>query len=226
MMPLPVHELSIPAMLLAGLAMSPHCALMCGPVQTLQLRGAPAGLSPLAWLHLGRVLGYALMGAAAGLVGAQLMLWLPAREFSGWLQALAGAVLVLIGVSYLRRPVVDCHGHHLLRRLSGAAPSPTRLLARGLVWSLMPCALLYGLLFLATAGGGALSGALLMAAFGVGTVPLLAGGGQALQGLLQAPTLRRLTAVLLVSLGAASLGAVLAPEHFAPWCLPAQAMER
>ena len=159
MMPLPVHELSIPAMLLAGLALSPHCALMCGPVQTLQLRGAPASISPLLWLHLGRVLGYALMGAAAGYLGARLMLWLPAREFSGWLQALAGA------------------------------------------------------------------GALLMAAFGVGTVPLLAGGGQALQGLLRAPTLRRLTAVLLVSLGAAALGAVLAPQHFAPWCLPAQAME-
>lgn len=209
-------------MWIAGLAMSPHCALMCGPIQALQLRGAP-GRAPLFWLHLGRLLGYALLGALAGLVGARLTLWLPAADYGLALQAVAGLVLIWLGLSYLR-PAAACHATPL--HGAGARATAPRLLARGLVWALLPCGLLYGLLFLAAASGGPGSGALLMAAFGLGTVPLTAAGGRALQRLLGQPQLRRVAASVLIGLGAGSvLLGQLAPILL-PWCRAALAAAR
>ena len=47
----------------------------------------------------------------------------------------------------------------------------------GLVWGLMPCALVYAVLPLALLAGGAVQGAAVMLAFGIGTLPNLLAGG-------------------------------------------------
>ena len=56
--------------LLAGLAGSPHCVLMCGPFAAACSR-AGGGAGVLAW-HLGRITSYAGLGALAGWLGAAL----------------------------------------------------------------------------------------------------------------------------------------------------------
>ena len=76
-----------------------------------------------------------------------------------------------------------------LRVYSALAPAAGRTLrgrgiasrfALGALWGLTPCALVYGVLPLALLSGGAWQGALIMLAFGVGTLPnLLAAGGAA-----------------------------------------------
>jgi uncharacterized protein len=66
--------------------------------------------------------------------------------------------------------------------------SPQQAYLAGLAWGWIPCGMVYAVLPLALVAGGPLQGALVMAAFGVGTLPSmaavdvavvkLAGGGQ------------------------------------------------
>ena len=48
--------------------------------------------------------------------------------------------------------------------------TPLRALAVGALWGWLPCGLVYAQLTVAAASGGALTGALVMASFGLGTV--------------------------------------------------------
>ena len=59
------------AALVMGLAGGPHCAAMCGPACAGVVRMSGRPLAAGLWrFQLGRLLGYSLAGAAAGLVGA------------------------------------------------------------------------------------------------------------------------------------------------------------
>ncbi|HCA26675.1 MAG TPA: hypothetical protein DEP05_03375, partial [Betaproteobacteria bacterium] len=51
--------------------------------------------------------------------------------------------------------------------------SPFRAFVLGALWGWLPCGLVYSVLVTALASGGALTGALLMLAFGAGTLPNL-----------------------------------------------------
>lgn len=187
---------------LAGLAGgATHCSAMCAPFVLAQASaGAGAGggvlrrLSGAALLpyHLGRVLGYAALGALAGgtagavarlggleLVlaallagGAVLMLGQALRQGAPFLPARLAAVagrLALPGAGGL--PVT------LARPLSAllAAPSGARGVLLGLLLSALPCGMLYGAVAVAAAAGSALAGGIAMAAFALGTVPALVG---------------------------------------------------
>lgn len=177
---LPV-ELTAPALFVAGATTSLHCALMCGAINAAQARShGPLPLrDALLLVHGGRVLGYALLGALAGALGARLSLWLPATETGLALQVLAALALVAAGIQQLRglrhrAHVAGCQPH--LRRLGGVPPR-ARLFAQGLAWALMPCGILYTILLLAALTTSPLSGFALLAAFGMGTVPLMGVSG-------------------------------------------------
>lgn len=189
------------ALFLAGLAAgATHCSAMCAPfvlAQASATGGAGGGmlrrLSGAALLpyHLGRMLGYAALGALAGgtagalarvggldrvlagllLAGAAFMLVQAMRQGAPWLPVrLAGAAgrLALPGAAL---PAA------LFRRVGGllAAPRGWRGVLLGLLLSALPCGVLYGALAAAAASGSALAGALAMAAFVLGTVPALVG---------------------------------------------------
>jgi uncharacterized protein len=51
--------------------------------------------------------------------------------------------------------------------------SPMQAFAAGLLWAFMPCGLLYGALALAMSASSPLLGAATMAAFGLGTLPVM-----------------------------------------------------
>lgn len=189
------------AVFVASLAGSPHCAGMCGGIVTL-CAGMDGGPVRRAWIvpvlyNLGRLATYAVLGTAAGMIGA-------AFDFGGALLgaerimlAIAGTGLVLVGVVALLRALgvrVGC-GRGPARFLqplvnrgfqvaSTRAPR-RRALTIGVLTGFLPCGWLYAFLLVAAGSGSALLGALTMATFWVGTVPILlavASGARALLG--------------------------------------------
>jgi hypothetical protein len=195
------------ALFAAGLAGGfTHCLGMCAPFVLAQgaaraehdlAGGAFRRLSGAALLpyHAGRMLGYALLGAVAGLA-AGLFTMLPGLRL-----ALAGllvfAAVLMLAQGVQRLGVLLPAWAHLPplpmpRALSRpvaallAAPSGVRGVGLGLLLSALPCGLLYAALAAAAASGSALAGAIAMAAFAAGTVPALVllalGGRVALRG--------------------------------------------
>ena len=181
------------ALFLAGLAGgATHCAGMCGPfviaqaaavADRAQAGGMLARLSgaALAPYHLGRMLGYGTLGAAAGGLAGVVAFGTGVRFVLAGLLAVA-AVLMFAQASariaaVLPRMPAPRLPAGLERRLGGllAAPTGLRGVALGLMLSALPCGLLYGALAGAAATGSALGGALAMAAFVAGTVPALVG---------------------------------------------------
>ncbi|HEX4894735.1 MAG TPA: sulfite exporter TauE/SafE family protein [Solimonas sp.] len=206
-------ELTAPVLFMAGVAGSPHCALMCAPLQTLALRGPIPFPRALLLLHGGRVLGYGLLGTAAGALGARGLSLLPATSAGQALQLAAAAVLLGTGLLQWRTTTVRCLAHRAPPPVPAhhqGATSP-RMLMRGLAWSTLPCAMVYALLVLAALSGGAGTGALLLLAYGLGTVPLLAISARVFGRLqpLASPAGRRAGAALLMLLALASAAATL-----------------
>lgn len=186
------------ALFLAGLAGGvTHCAGMCAPFVLAQAgaladRGAGGGLvarlsgAALVPYHLGRMLGYATLGALAGGTAGLV------TQISGlrWLLALLllAAALLMAAQAATRLPErFRPAGLHLPAlpgpgaRLAGligpllAAPGGWRGVGLGLALSALPCGLLYAALAGAAATGSALAGAIAMAAFVAGTIPALVG---------------------------------------------------
>lgn len=126
--------------------------------------------SPVAY-HLGRLGTYVVLGALAGAFGAAI----PGPP---WVTQVVAAVLLvvfslrlagLIRVPHLPSGKLVQWG----RRFVGTKGWPSRL-ALGATTALLPCGLVWAAMGLAVGGGGVGDGALVMAAFWVGTVPLLA----------------------------------------------------
>lgn len=176
------------ALFIVGLLGGGHCAGMCGGiVGVLSLQspqgGAAAILVHLAY-NLGRIGSYVLAGLLAGLLG-QAAGNLMAVQNGLYLFAslmLIAMGLYLLGITQFLTPL-ERGGQALWRRIqpltrrflpvSGIAQA----LPLGLLWGWLPCGLVYSALTTALASGSAGQGALLMLAFGLGTLPnlLLAG---------------------------------------------------
>lgn len=226
----PPVELSLPALFLAGLGTSLHCSLMCGALQGVQLqsRGGMSLQQTLMLIHSGRLLGYTTLGAVAGALGAPLLGWLPAEQGGRVVQVLAAVTLVMAALLHLRKKPLQ-HSACGLRKRNGLMrlPEAPRLFIQGLMWAALPCGILYAVLLLAALAGSAVSGALLLAAFGLGTVPLLGMTGGLWGGIIQraSPQHWRATgAAALLALAAVSTwSAVTQPAGLsAIWCAAPQ----
>lgn len=190
--------LSVPALFALGLASSPHCALMCAPLAQLGSRPGH-GLDTMR-LHLGRLSAYMLLGAIAGALGGGILWQMERLGLLSGLRWAAAIGLVLLAAWRWRaqRPRPAC--------CAPAPPVGRRLPAyvRGLLWGLLPCGLLYGVLGLAALSGGGAHGAALSLAFGIGASPLLLASGR-LGRMLRARVPRglesRLQALLLLASG-------------------------
>ncbi len=154
--------------LTAGLVGSPHCIGMCGGfAAACSERPADA-----AAYHLGRLVTYASLGAAVGFVGGSLPGpgWLPAVLAGGLLIVFSARLAGLLPETHLKMPWLTKAGGALLGRNSIWGRG-----AFGALTGLLPCGLTWAALSMPVASGTFASGALVMAAFWVGTVPLLAG---------------------------------------------------
>jgi uncharacterized protein len=209
--------------LIFGAIGSAHCVGMCGPLvltlgRTLKRSSRAAQLRHDLTYHAGRVLTYAVMGAAAGTIGQTLSFW----GFGRALALAAGLMLLLAAIGSL-----------LPKRLLGVGAAPAALATKACAaagqWSrahvvagpvlagaangLLPCGLVYSALLTATATGTVASALVMMIGFGLGTMPALvalsmAAGSQAFG---VRPYFRRLTPVLL-----AVTAVILLIRGFAP----------
>ncbi|NEV64808.1 sulfite exporter TauE/SafE family protein [Thiorhodococcus minor] len=180
---------------LVGLLSALHCIGMCGGIAGAisyslppAVRSRPSSyVSYQLLFNLGRILTYCVAGAAFGSLGAGLA----QLSTLGWLEEVmrlvAASVLIGIGL-YIGGwlpgfAVVERVGLPLWRRLEPARQrllpvrSPLGALLVGLIWGWIPCGLVYSILIGAPAQGGWLAGAGYMAAFGLGTLPVVLGTG-------------------------------------------------
>jgi len=168
-----------------GLLGGVHCVGMCGGIVGALSFGLPAerNLPILLAYNVGRISSYTLAGALMGALGFYFSGLLPVQTAQKALLSLAGLFLILMGLylagwwNVLSR--VERAGGALWRRIEplGRGLLPVRSvrhgLLLGLLWGWLPCGLVYSALVWTVSSGGALDGALLMLAFGLGTLPNL-----------------------------------------------------
>ena len=162
--------------------------------------------------HLGRVTSYAIAGFLLASLGWYLGELTPGIKMG--LRYLAAMMLVAMGLyltgggrglTYLEKA-----GQYLWRiiqpRASALLPinNPTKALVVGMMWGWLPCGMVYSTLTWSSVQGEPLRGALLMAAFGLGTTPsvLLAGAfSRQLASIIQARITRNLAGLLIILFG-------------------------
>lgn len=211
-------SLSFTAALLLGLLSAGHCVGMCGGISSALGVALPADTPALRRLILqlaynaGRIGSYAVAGALIGLLGTGLL-----ATGQAWmlpLRLVAAVMLILMG-AYIAGwwPMLarlEVAGQVLWRRLQPLSSkllppkSWPQALALGAVWGWLPCGLVYSTLTWSAMAGDWKQSALLMAAFGLGTLPTLLATGLLAEGtraLLQKLWFRRASGTLIILFG-------------------------
>ncbi|HVK53939.1 MAG TPA: sulfite exporter TauE/SafE family protein [Burkholderiales bacterium] len=215
-------SLTLLGVFLTGLLAGVHCAGMCGGIVTaLSIASKKSNhptLSHLLAYNAGRIGSYAVAGALMGALGASGLLLGPAQPLQQALYIAANLMLVALGlylaglwngVMYLERA-----GSVLWRRIQPlaryAAPvrSVPQALMLGALWGWVPCGLVYSMLVAAFAWASPLNGALVMIAFGLGTLPnliLLGYFAGRLRPWLQRRDVRLIAGLLVIGFGVVGL---------------------
>ena len=179
-----------------------HCVGMCGPITVAFSLSQPTDSQPT-WrrqlyfhgiFNLGRILSYALVGAAIGALGSVVI---ASGQMAGVGSGLrrgialaAGSLLVWFGLCQvspglmpkipLLHPMARGNLHDRLNRamakfsLNPRWWTPALL---GMVWGLIPCGFLYAAQIKAAGSSSLWGGAATMLAFGLGTSPTMLGVG-------------------------------------------------
>ena len=183
-----------------------HCVGMCGPLTVaFSLSGNEKNPKndSRSWqqhlyfhtlLNIGRILSYAIAGAAIGAIGSVLV---ASGQFAGiesdlrrWLAILTGILLVWMGIVQIKpeglpsiplfNPMAMVGLHQRLNiamsKLSLHSHPLTPALI-GMTWGLIPCGFLYTAQIKSAETGDMTQGALTMLAFGIGTLPSMLGIG-------------------------------------------------
>ena len=215
----------------------PRAAIADDPgIAPASLTAPTGGTASLRWSHslqlpdgrwwrfqLGRLAGYGLLGLVAGWVGQEVLAaarWQPLFE-SVW--AGLNALLVMLGLSLLvlgREPAALARaGSWLASRAPLSAGSRTEWL-RGMLWTLLPCGLLYTAVATAVLAATPLGAAAVMTAFALGTnlgLFLMEAGLHSLLAGKRPQMAYRINGLLLVALATSGLVAALGGmEH--PFC--------
>jgi sulfite exporter TauE/SafE len=177
-----------------GLLGSGHCFGMCGgiaaglgslPVHNdTEARAKPQALSAFLF-NLGRILSYACLGLISAWLMSRVGKVLNVPQWSMILRFLTALMIFLIGLQYLLNwntlAVIEKAGAKVWKHVlplavrASSLPGGSGRLMLGLLWGLLPCGLVYSVLLTASAAGSSISGASVMLAFGVGTLPSMLG---------------------------------------------------
>jgi len=184
-----MSNISLIAALLAGFTSSAHCFAMCGGIagalgMHAKAAGSNANVAFVAGLYqIGRISGYALVGALVGLVGSQAARVLDLVRVGSLLRVASGVLIILLGLRLLVRwnalQWIERLGARFWMRLrplvqfAGTRAGLIKPLTMGLLWSLLPCGLIYSMLLLAAMSADPGRGAMIMLAFGAGTLPAM-----------------------------------------------------
>ena len=236
--------------LLMGLAGGPHCVAMCGAACAGIGRSSGGTNTRAMWIfQAGRLLGYSALGAAVA-ASMQGLGWLSAHSEALrplWtLFHVAAAMLGLVLLWQARQPVwLEVTARTVWQKIrfataglsrgsaagvAGNVPNASNMsiarsagapLLLGVLWSLLPCGLLYSALLVAALTSNMAEGAAVMALFALGSsVSLMAGPWLWLrlnkQGSGQWAIRLAGLALLATSTWALWMGLV---HNTAPWCL-------
>lgn len=196
-----------------GLLGSTHCLGMCAGMSGLFAAGATVATLktqfPLALAYnSGRVLSYAFLGAVVALIGGGAVTLAPG--LAGAVRIASGVLIILIGLQVAFRwrllSPVEKAGALIWNRMAPGAKGliPANSLSKaaglGLLWGWLPCGLVYSALLLAATTTKATGGALVMVAFGLGTMPAMILSGLSASKLSAFMSRNRLGAGLLIVL--------------------------
>lgn len=185
----------------ASLLGSGHCVAMCGGiVLTVSQKRADT-----IRYHLGRLIGYCLLGALAGFLGAtafqnQSYAWIP------WLATVAFSVtFVWMGVRLWRGQSLHLFHFNPFRWAKPGHIGPELL---GFLTAFLPCGWLHTFVLGALATRSMVLGALYLFFFWLGTLPALTLGPLAIHKVMRplAQKAPKLSAILLITLGFSTLG--------------------
>ena len=226
-------DLTLLGVALVGLLGSVHCVGMCGGIVGALSGAVHAGGVPertpwslLVAYNAGRITSYTLAGVLAGWLGsATLSLFAPERVADVGL-TLSGLFLLAFGL-YVSNwwqglTVLERVGARLWHRIEpwgrGLLPvrHPGQALALGTLWGWLPCGLVYATLVWSLTTADPLRGAALMAAFGLGTLPMLLMMGTAAVAFLKftrRPYIRKTAGSVIIVLGLLTLFGVIRPLH-------------
>lgn len=183
-----VHTISVTAAFIAGVAGSMHCFAMCGGMAgALGMRArslaknAQAAFFQASIYQFGRIGGYMTAGIIVGALGSAALHVINLAEFSVALRVASGIFIALVGARFLVQwnPLLwlERGGARFWDQLKPLAQkaaqqsSTPRALSLGFLWGWLPCGLVYSMLLFAAMSGSALTGAGIMVAFGLGTLP-------------------------------------------------------
>lgn len=191
------------AAFITGFLGSLHCVGMCGAIACSKMLfvgvqhqsnlppavkeegGPPIFLSALIF-NLSRISMYAILGGLLALLGQQLILSNNLESIAMGVRITGAVLITLIGLRFLINlrwvDKIEDIGLKFWARVKPNKSVPNtsntsmhRIVTLGLLWGLLPCALVYTMLLTATTAGSAMSGALIMFAFGLGTLPAMQG---------------------------------------------------
>jgi sulfite exporter TauE/SafE len=213
-----MSALSLLPFFAAGLVGSVHCVGMCGGIVGAFSMAAPRRAFPVA-VVAANAPALALDGALrvlaynAGRIGSYMAAGALAGGLLGGVRQLAGAAPLQLAAYWLANLMLVALGLYLMNAWHGLAKleavgrllwsrlqpltrhllpvdHPGKALALGALWGWLPCGMVYSMLMSAMLSGSAASGAAVMLAFGLGTLPALVTMGL-FGNLLQAWTRRR-----------------------------------
>lgn len=205
---------------LMGVVGQVHCVTMCSGMATVTCGGAGHGARRTAAVHVGRIGAYAVQGALFAVLGSAIASAAPVHDAQLLVRVLAGLALIAAGLQLagVASPLawVEQWTAGPVRRASRWLGASSRLgasgdVARGMAWGMLPCGLVQGALALSLAAGSAQAGALLMVAFGVGTLPVLLAVARVARSLLSLahhPRIRRAAGGLVLLSGAVQIALV------------------
>lgn len=161
----------------AGLAGSLHCVGMCGAFAT----SCSQSKEHLFSYHLGKMTSYALLGGAVGLIGSSFTYLTDDPYMKVIPSILMGLFFIFIGIKSLKRKRVSIPLPQKIQRKAqglmvesySMRQGTPRSFSLGFLSALLPCGLLYGVLFSFAVLQNPFSGAIGMLSFGLGTIPAL-----------------------------------------------------
>lgn len=205
----------IAAAFFIGLVGSGHCVGMCGGIASLLSLGQdrPSKSIPI-YYNIGRIASYSFFG---GVIGGAVSSIADIANLSysfAWLRLIA-AVFMIVLACYIGRwwqglLHIEKLGQSIWRHISPAGKkllpitSPYQASLFGFIWGWLPCGLVYSTLTWAVVSGSSFNGAMIMMAFGLGTLPsmLMVGYGSAhLHKLQQSSVFRNIGATAILSYG-------------------------
>ena len=210
-----------------GLLGSGHCFGMCGgiaaglgsiSVHTEGSEGTKPRAVSAVLFNLGRILSYTALGLISAWILSRVGKVLNVPQWSMILRLLTALMIFLIGLQFLFNlqtlAGIERAGAKVWKYVlplavrASSLPGGSGRLLLGLCWGLLPCGLVYSVLLTASAANSPVSGALVMLAFGVGTLPSMLGmslAAPALAAMLTDKWTRKLMGAALILLAVLSV---------------------